>query len=405
MTLSPLEAMGLPLYYRIANAEQAGFAMPENRHGQSIRTWVRSLTAMQKEALVTSGMTGNSWRLASDEGTHIGGYDVAPNPLSFVAIGMAASYMNEFTALAKLRGIAVSNVDLTLENYYYREGSFPRGTMVSGALPPEITVSCDADADDETMVQLLFEAVSASPLNGLLIGAHDSLFTLKHNGRTLQPTQVGVLHAEPYADPGDNFPNLVKDDTSNTVQPHIEKIRAEKDAIEDLKKSPVKSPELPDGQSLLHMHTQCRLRPDGLKEITKKQYAPTTSTWRFLSDEADGFGGQSRAPDAASYLSAGIAFCFMTQLSRYSNMAKIPMKSARVIQDTHFSPGGASGNTGKAGIADPVETHTYLDTDSDDETAQTLLGVAERTCFLHAFCRNDLKAKSRFIRHRLAASG
>ena len=82
----------------------------------------------------------------------------------------------------------------------------------------------------------------------------------------------------------------------------------------------------------------------------------------------------------------------MTQLGRFSHMAKLPLEGYRVIQDTHFSLGGASG---KAGEAMPVETHGYLETGTDDETAQQILGVGERTCFLHAFCRDDVKAKVR----------
>ena len=157
------------------------------------------------------------------------------------------------------------------------------------------------------------------------------------------------------------------------------------------------APELPEGQQLLHMHTRCVLRPDGVKEIFKEQYSPVAPTWRFLSAE-DG-----RAPDAASLISAGIGLCFMTQLGRFSHMAKLPLDGYRVIQDTHFSLGGASGGTGKAGEAMPVETHTFLDTGADDDTAQQILGVGERTCFLHAFCRDDVKAKVRSSKSAKAA--
>ncbi len=65
------------------------------------------------------------------------------------------------------------------------------------------------------------------------------------------------------------------------------------------------------------------------------------------------------------------------------------------MQDIHFSPGGASGGTGQPGSADPVETHVYLDSSEGIESAQTILDMSEQTCFLHAFCRTDLKAKMR----------
>lgn len=402
MSNSPLEQIGGPLYYRAANAADAGFAIPQDRHGQSVRCWVRSLSPMQKEALVTSAMTGASWRLASDEGTYLMGDDIAPNPLTFLSVGMVASYMNEITALARIRDIKLTDVRLTLDNYYYREGDLRKGTMVSGALPPELEVECEADCDDEPMRQLVIDAVAASPLNGLMTGAHDSLFTLTHNGAAIPPGDIGAIEGQPLPDPEDRFPELIVDDDAGIAQPLIDKLMPEAEMVEALKENPVPPPDVGEGRTPLYMSSVCTLRPDGVKEIVKKQYAPTASTWRFISDEADGFGGEGRAPDAASYISAGIAFCFMTQIARYARMAKLPLEAVRVIQDTHFSLGGASGGTGKRGIADPVETHVYMDTGADDDAARDLLHVAERTCFLHAFCRDDLKAKTRFSRRRMA---
>ena len=136
-----------------------------------------------------------------------------------------------------------------------------------------------------------------------------------------------------------------------------------------------------------------------MKEIFKEQYNPVAPSWRFLSAE-DG-----RAPDAASLISAGIGLCFMTQLGRFSHMAKLPLDGYRIIQDTHFSLGGASGGTGKAGEAQPIETHVFMDTGEGvtEDDAQQILGVGERTCFLHAFCRDDVKAKVRAAKSAKAA--
>jgi hypothetical protein len=44
-------------------------------------------------------------------------------------------------------------------------------------------------------------------------------------------------------------------------------------------------------------------------------------------------------------------------------------------------------------MADPVETHTYVTTSGDDAFARTLLDMGEQTCFLHAFCRTELKTR------------
>ncbi|MBS28718.1 MAG: hypothetical protein CL566_07315 [Alphaproteobacteria bacterium] len=397
MTKTPLEEMGEPLYYIASNAEEAGFPTPPNPHGQSLRTWVRSLGGMQKEALVVNAATGTAWRFTCDEGEHLGGHNKAPNPLTYLSTGMIASYMNEITALAEQRQIELRDLELVLENYYWREGDFRKGTMNSGALAPELTVSCDADCDDATLQTLLYEAVAASPLNGLARGEHPSLFNLVHNGVEQTPEAVLPLAADPFPNPGDNFPNLVRDADSPAVPDLIQMMVEEGAAYEAFLKTRPVSPDLGEGKQLLHMHSCCTLRPDGVKEIYKEQYGTPAPSWQFLSSE-DG-----RAPDAGSLISAGIGLCFMTQMGRFSKMAKLPLTGYSIIQDTHFSLGGASGGTGQSGVAQPVETHVYLDTDADDAAAQQILGVGERTCFLHAFARDDLKPKVRAAKTSRAA--
>lgn len=395
--MTPLEVIGEPLYYIAGNAAEAGFPTPPNPHGQSLRTWVRSLGGMQKESLVVNAAMGTAWRFACDEGEHLGGFNKAPNPLTYLSAGMVSSYMNEVTALAEQRQIELCDLELVLENKYYREGDFRKGTMNSGAMPPELTVNCEADCDDATLQTLLYEAVAAAPLNGLARGEHPSLFTLVHNGKVLTPTAVTPLDMEPFPNPGDNFPNLERLANSPAV-PDLVRFMAEEGAAYGAFLKTRTATEAERGDiSNLHMHTSCVLRADGVKHVMKEQYGPEAPSWEFLSSE-DG-----RAPDAASLISAGIGLCFMTQMGRFSKMAKLPLTGYSVIQDTHFSLGGASGGTGQAAVAQPVETHVYLETDADDDTAQKILEVGERTCFLHAFCRDDLKPKVRGNKRSRAA--
>ena len=105
---NPLIDSGKPLFFKVANADVLGFEMPAIRLGEAVRLSVRSLSVMQKEALVASASTGNVWRLASDEGAYLAGLDEAPCPLSFLSTGMVCSYMNEIQALAKIKNIAIN---------------------------------------------------------------------------------------------------------------------------------------------------------------------------------------------------------------------------------------------------------------------------------------------------------
>lgn len=396
MTGISLEELGLPLIHAIEGLDAAGLKPAFDRHGQSVRAWVRSLNGIQKEGVTLSGLTGRAWRFASDEGAHLGGHDAAPNPLSYVSVGMAASFMTELRALAAARGIALEDPVLTLENFYYRDGSFPKGTMISGALPPEVTLDCRGDADPAELHRLLIDAVAAAPVNGLVRDEKISLFTLTHNGRQIDPVEVAALQETALPDPGDPIARLSPVLPEHGAGPLAEKTLSEEEMTRRIAASPPPAPVLDGTKKLLHLRTTCRVRPDGTYECLREQFAQTSSTWRFVVDDRS-VAASAIAPDAMSYFSIGVAFCFMTQIGRYSHMAKLPLEGYRVVQDMHFTLGGASGETGQGGTADPVETHVFMDSGSDDDTARRIVGVAERTCFLHALCRDRAKVKVRGV--------
>ncbi|WP_323771703.1 OsmC family protein [Antarctobacter sp.] len=393
-----LAQSGTPLFFELVNAADVGIAPPETRIGDSLRTWVRSLSVFQKEALVASSRTGKVWRLASDEGPYLDGHDAAPCPLAFLSVGMVASYMNEITALAKQQGVEIRKLKLTQDNYYTMTGSMPKRTMVGGALPVELQVEIDCDLGDAALNQFLMNAVHASPLNGLMRGHLESLFALSKNGVELAPAKALRVDGPIYPDPGDHFAKA-----QPVADPANERLCWPQGVTP---KKPVTGGTATAGSSLaaeqnrtLNIGATCTLREDGMKEILQLQYSPHGTSFNFLSEEATENGGLGRAPDANSYISAGIGFCFMTQFGRFVKMLNLDLSDYRIVQDSHFSLGGASGGTGEAGRADPLETHVYLETGESDETAREMLDISEQTCFLHAFCKTDLKTKLRV--HRL----
>ena len=99
-------------FFKVTNADDVSIDAPENRKGDALRTWVRSLSGFQKEALVRSAKTGETWRLVSDEGPYLNGHDAAPCPLAFLSSGMAASFMNEIIALAKIQNVEIRKLKL-----------------------------------------------------------------------------------------------------------------------------------------------------------------------------------------------------------------------------------------------------------------------------------------------------
>ncbi len=380
---------GKPRFFRVDATADIGFSPPDIRMGEAIRLCVRSLSGMQKEALVASARTGAVWRLASDEGAYLAGLDEAPCPLAFLTTGMVSSYMNETLALARIRGLAIDDIRLIQDNYYTMKGSALRGTMVGGARNVDLTAQISSDAPWEDLNRLLLDATAASPLNGLMRGSKESLFTLSHNGREIETGRALPIGRPAEPDPGDHFD--AAQPAAGTLSELVDRGGMTPKAEHSVT---LANDSLTDRQDrLLHVRAICTLREDGVKQIEQQLFNPHGSIFHFLSDEAPKNGGKGLAPDAASYISAGIGFCFMTQMGRYASIVKKNLKNYRIIQDTHFSLGGASGGTGEAGKADPVETHVYLDTGEDDDFARRALDMSEQTCFLHAFCKADLKTR------------
>ena len=357
--------------------------------GDALRTWVRSLSGFQKEALVRSARTGDAWRLVSDEGSYLNGNDAAPCPLAFLSVGMVASFMNEIVALAEQRGVAIRPLRLAQDNYYTMKGSMAKRTTVGGAENIELQVEIDCDLDERALNEFLIDATFASPLNGLMRGRLESLFKLSRNGTELSPARVAELNAPLFPDPGDHFERSIPTAGELVLM----------DPVGPTPRKDVAKGTVAGGSSLsdeqdrrLNIGAIALLREDGIKDIQQMQYSPYGTSFRFLSSE-DG-----RAPDAVTLVSAGIGFCFLTQFGRFVSMQRLDLPEYRTVQDTHFSLGGASGGTGSAGEADPVETHVYLETSESDEIAREMLDISEQTCFLHAFCRTDLKTRLRVVR-------
>ena len=374
----------LPAFFKVPNADEVGITAPENRKGDALRTWVRSFSGFQKEALVRSAKTGDTWRFVSDEGPYLNGHDAACCPLAFLSCGMVARFMNEIMALAEQQGIEIRKLKLTQDNYYTMKGSMPKRTMVGGAENIELQVEIDCDLDDAALNEFLVNATYASPLNGLMRGQIESLFKLARNGAELPTAAALELDGPILPDPGDHFAAAVPGDSAPDLMSKVGPTPKKEVA----KGTATGSSSLSDEQDRrLNIGAVAELRADGIKQIQQMQYSPYGTSFMLLSSE-DG-----RAPDANTLISAGIGFCFMTQFGRFVSMLKLDLPDYRIVQDTHFSLGGASGGTGKAGEADPIETHVYLQTSESDETAQEMLDISEKTCFLHAFCKTDLKTK------------
>jgi hypothetical protein len=381
-----LEASGLPVCFPLGPMDRGPLPRPHGDDAEAVRVWARSVSVMQKEAVVLSSISGVAWRLASDEGPYLDGFDAAPCPLAFMSTGMVSSIVSELLSTAAARDLRIRDLALVQNNYYTMQGSALAGTMTAGALPVELEAKIACGASDTELRALLDDALRAAPISALIRGRHRSVFSLRRNG---EPTSVEHVAG---------IPPLDGPDPASWLEglPVASKGAEYRDSAETALVERVTATESIEGvaggahtslsetqQRRLHLRVTCRRRADGMLAIEQQLFSPIGSTFRFLCDPEG-----TAAPDPAAYVAAGIAFCFMTQLGRYAGILRKSLPAYDVIQDLCLPLAGS-------GRFDPVATHVYLTTDEDREFARRTVRMGEQTCFLHALCRTDLSIGAR----------
>ncbi len=372
---SSIELSGHPLAFRVDPDGLNPELLPLTDGIARIRTVARTLEGMQKEAVIHYGPTGAIWRVVSDEGPWLNGTDLAPFPLAFFAAGVAASLMSEFLGEARDRDIQIESLNLVQDNFFAMEGSALKGTMAAGVQPMQVSISARSNASATDIENIAETAVrSRSPAERCLRDVLISGFVVRANNEELVWPGKGADIVAGLSDPAEVFDNIHR--LSNGGTTLIRKSGS-------VAKSHGTAVGLGAEQKrVVHVRTEGSIRQDGLKSIDVQCIQPAGSRFRMLSDDSRVTGGQERAPSGLAYLSAGVAFCFMTQIGRYAQITKQQLKGYRVIQDTAFR---------LARDHDPdafaVETLVCLDTDEPRDKSIQLVRMAEQTCYIHAAYR------------------
>lgn len=349
-----------------------------------VRTRTRALAGMQKEAVVEYGPTGAVWRLLCDEGPWLNGTDLAPFPLAFFTAGLTAQLMSDYLAEAADRDIRIDYLDMSVDNFFTMEGSAIKGTMAAGVDPVRLAITVAGDADVEELEDIAVIALEDRSAGGVTL--RDELvsrFSIKLNGRPVRWSGEDAPTMDTLADPAAAL---------QAVQPVTDEGLAE-DIIRKDDSAPPPPTEgavglKSDQKRSVHVHTDARLRPDGLKELAVQCIRPAGSRFVFLSDDAADVGGQERAPSGLVYLSAGVAFCFMTQLGRYAQIKQQDLSGYRIVQDTVFR----HGNPYDPAVL-PVDTFVCLDSSNPVADNLQLVHMGEQTCYLHAAFRNEVEVE------------
>ncbi len=369
-----------PLAFRLSQGHGRSPLLGSGR--DVIKVEARQMAGHQKEAVVTEGADASAWRLTSDEGKHLRGTDLAPLPLGFFNAGMQGDLYGRIRALAAIRGVALDAVEIRVANHYWLTGSFIHGTGEGHAEAPDIDVHVQSGAATEAIKALITAAMDASPAIALLrTPLSGNTFALYINGRRRKVEGVANSPGPDAADPYRVYARAPRPLDPNARRDLIEKTsRVEQGTPEPA--SPTVTNKLirnviGEGKSLGW---------DGRYEVDTWLGMPGTSHFKLMCCE----GSADTAPCGLALLSAGIAFCYMTQLSRYIENMKMNIHGVRLVQ---FSPYVAGSNA----VAEPIDTHLFLNGDAPDETHQQLLAIAARTCYLHAASKTRTEPNLRII--------
>lgn len=376
-----IESSGFPLAFKV---DKSPAPLPDDDPSKiALRVEVRSLEGMQKEAVVSTGSA--TWRMVSDEGPYLNGTDLAPFPLAFYTAGMQFSLMSELLRHAREHQVEIKSLELWQDNYYTMEGSALRGTMIGGAKPAEVLLKIESDASAETIAKLIRLAESSSPAHAVMRDVLANTFSLNYNGKQLPVSEVSPSASADVSDPLPHFDSVEPNSDAEFLSDIITKVSAAEQVfnVEGGAGSSLQA----EQRRTLHIHGEARLVDGLLMETVIQLFKPIGSTFRFLCDESLDAGGKESAPPPLAYLSAGVGFCYMTQLGRYAHITKQDLKSYRIVQDNVFTVTGATSDWSRLAQALPVDTHVYLEANEPDETAQKTVSMSERTCFLHAAMR------------------
>ncbi|MFG0266148.1 MAG: OsmC-related (seleno)protein [Rhodopirellula sp. JB055] len=119
------------------------------------------------------------------------------------------------------------------------------------------------------------------------------------------------------------------------------------------------------------------------KRATVRVEQPRGSTFEIICDEGPYLNGDDSAPPPLAYYSASIAFCLLTQLSRYASIKKLDITSMKLSQETRFAMEGSVIQGTLTGQGVEVVTHLDIESNESEETIRKMIEVGENSCFIH----------------------
>jgi hypothetical protein len=379
-----IDGAGFPLGFRVAAGPRAATVAGVAPARDVYRVEARTMQGHQKELVVTEGAGGAAWRMTSDEGANLKGTDLAPFPLAFFNAALHADYANRVLAVARAHGVALAIESIRLDNQYWFSGSFLKGAGQGAAEPVAIRVAVRSAAAPALAGRILDAALAASPAHALLATPLRDTFALYVNGRRAPVVRVAPSQG---ADEQDPF-------KAHRAPPApLAGADTLADVIERLPPDPAEGPAGPlpaEGRVPISIRGASVIEdPAGVVATTVIPTSPG-ARFRLRCDERP---GAQQAPSGLACAAAGIAFCYMTQFTRYIEYRHHKVRAIRFVQTLPFTLAGDARDGTLRGGVEPVDTHVFLHAEEPDAVLQGLLEVAENTCYLHAALRSTLPGR------------
>ena len=358
----------------LVSADQplAGFGPPPPGHRRLLAD-CRMLGGHQKEALVSdSGRGPRTWRFLSDEGKHLKGADEAPFPLGFFNAGLIADLLSHADAATRE---ACGNA-LTLVNHYWMTGSFIKGDGKGYAEAPTLAVQAANPGDRDRLAEGLAAAAQGSLAFRALAAEVAATFSLFVNGKRVALTQL----TESDSPPTDPFQRHTTAPRPAAGVAALAEIIRKTAVVEAGEVQP--APAGTTTRIIRNVTGRARL---GGGQVRTDTWLELLGVSHFeLSAGLDGDADGQLLPSGLAYLASGVAFCFMTQLSRYIEHKKFLVDGLRLSQVWDF-PTDLKGGPGR------IATHLFLNSKDSDVRCEELMRIAVRTCYLHATLQTPLQ--------------
>ena len=372
-----IESSGFPLGFKVAQGAARSPLMGMDAAEDTLKVEVRAMGGHQKECVVTDGLAGSAWRMVCDEGAGLNGSDLAPFPLGFMSAGLQAELQGRIARLAVARDIPIRSLRTGLINRYAFEGSFFRGSGRGSALAPAFDVHLDSPAGAQQVRALVDDAARASPLLAAVGRALANTFALYVNGQRRTPLQVLPSTRADAPDPLKSWKGVPQPLAGSGALPDMVAKLAPPPANGGPARPPMKPDE--DVRFAIEICGESSWQ-EGITASQTWASKPFGSRFGIKSDERS---AADQAPSGLALAAAGVAFCLMTQLLRYSEFRKYQIRAVRIVQywpmqqviDAHGSLGGGTGN---------LDTHVFLHGEETDENMGHLLLSSANTCYLHA---------------------